>query len=66
MYEARQSKRPVEAIKQEQDDSARTEQHDAAETPPPRPSRSLFQRVALGVAVAAARGVIRRRGKIST
>jgi membrane protein len=41
MHEARQSKRPVEAIKQEQEDGARTEQHEA-------------------------RGVIRRRGKIST
>jgi membrane protein len=29
MHEARQSKRPVEAIKQEQEDDARTEQHEA-------------------------------------
>jgi membrane protein len=68
MHEARQSKRPVEVIKQGQEDGARTEQQEAAESPPPRTSRSLFQRVALGLAVAvtAAGGVIRRRRKIST
>jgi ferric-dicitrate binding protein FerR (iron transport regulator) len=56
MRDSRDATRAVEAIQQEQ--------AEAAETPPSKPSRSLFQRVALGlvVAVAAAGGVIRRRG----
>jgi hypothetical protein len=36
MHEARQSKRPVEAIKQEQEDGARTEQHEAGGVIRPR------------------------------
>ena len=67
MREARPSVRPVEAIKQEQDETVGTERKEGVETRP-RPSRSLSQRVVLGaaVAVAAVGGVIRRRrGKIA-
>ena len=55
MHEARDNARPVEAIQQKQSE--------AADTPPPKPPRSMFQRVALGLvmAVAAAGGVVRRR-----
>jgi membrane protein len=57
MHEARDNARPVEAIQQKQ--------AEAADTPPPKPPRSMFQRLALGlvVAVAAAGGVVRRRGR---
>jgi hypothetical protein len=57
MHEARDNARPVEAIQQKQ--------AEAADTPPPKPPRSIFQRLALGlvVAVAAAGGFVRRRGR---
>lgn len=60
MREARVTAPPVEAVRQKQVEAAK----DHAVRPP----RSMFQRVALGVAVAvaAAGGFIRRRGKIST
>jgi hypothetical protein len=57
MHEARDNARPVEAIRQKQ--------AVAAETTAPKAPRSMFQRVALGlvVAVAAAGGFVRRRGR---
>jgi membrane protein len=53
--EGRDAAAPVEAIQRKQ--------AEVAEAPPRKPSRSMFQRVALGLvlAVAAAGGVIRRR-----
>jgi membrane protein len=41
MHEARQSVRPVEAIKQQQGESAATERHDAAETRPTNRGRKI-------------------------
>jgi len=67
MHEARQSTRPVEAIKHKQDEKAGSEiqPHDEAEIAPRKRPRSKFQRLALGVAaaLAAAGGIIRRRGR---
>jgi len=60
MRQARETKSPVEAVKEQQGE--------ATEQPARRPPRSMFQRVALAlvVAVAAAGGVVRRRGRIKS
>lgn len=67
MHEARHSARPVEAIKRKQDEKAMSDitARDTPEITPRKTHRSMFQRLALGVAVAlaAAGRIIRRRGR---